>query len=180
MIITRHPYDLGDRIIVGNVKGDVIDITVMHTYLAERGGMEGGEERSGRIALLPNSVLFDENVINYSKDDDFVLDRVIFKVTYESDMDAAVGIALEAARKETASYNHKGKDAPFTRIAFSDSGVDVKVRYLVNFSHMQDVRDRVTRRVFKAVTASKKVNFAYPHVELVTSKGSRAKAGRSL
>lgn len=39
MIITKRPFEIGDRIIIGNVRGDVVDITLTHIYISEIGGL---------------------------------------------------------------------------------------------------------------------------------------------
>ena len=35
MVVIKRPFELGDRIIVGGVKGDVVDISLTHIYLGE-------------------------------------------------------------------------------------------------------------------------------------------------
>ncbi|MFH1649217.1 MAG: mechanosensitive ion channel family protein [Candidatus Woesearchaeota archaeon] len=170
LIITKHPYDIGDRILIGTLKGDVIDIDVMHTYLAERGGLSGGEERTGRTILVPNSLLFEDAVINYCKDDDFVIGQVEFQITYESNLDHAVSIALLEAKKNLKQYSSK-KDEPFTRISLEASGVAVLVRYTAEFKDLQEVKDKITRGIFAVVKKSKDVEIAYPHMELLFKKG---------
>ena len=64
MVVVRKPFIIGDRILVSNMKGDVIDITLTHIYLKEVGGTINSEEISGRVVMIPNSVLFERNIIN--------------------------------------------------------------------------------------------------------------------
>ena len=73
MVITKQPFDIGDRIIIGSVRGDVVDITLTHIYLEEIGGIVAGEERSGRTIMIPNAILFDQNITNYMLEGDYTL-----------------------------------------------------------------------------------------------------------
>ncbi len=40
MVIIKRPFEIGDRIIIGDVRGDVIDLTLTHIYISEIGGKE--------------------------------------------------------------------------------------------------------------------------------------------
>ncbi len=86
VMVTKRPFEIGDRIMIGDVKGDVKDITLTHILLDEVGGTIDGEERSGRTVIVPNSTLFEEKIINYTAHDDFILDEINTLVTYESNL----------------------------------------------------------------------------------------------
>ncbi len=53
MVVTRRPFEIGDRIIIGKVKGDVRDISLTHITLKELGGLIQTEENSGRNIMVP-------------------------------------------------------------------------------------------------------------------------------
>jgi len=62
-------YKEGDRVRVGNFKGDVVDINPMRTKIFEIGGeYTASDLPSGRIVTLPNSLLLSEPVSNFTKD----------------------------------------------------------------------------------------------------------------
>lgn len=52
--IVRRQFGLGDFIELGNVRGEVIDITWQHTLLAETGA-NGSMSYTGRTVLIPNN-----------------------------------------------------------------------------------------------------------------------------
>ncbi len=81
MIVVKRPFEIGDRVTIGAVKGDVVDITLTHIYINEIGGLVPSEENSGRTIMIPNSVLFEQNIINYTLQNEFVLDQVVTMVT---------------------------------------------------------------------------------------------------
>lgn len=55
-------YDVGDRIQLGGIKGDVIDIGVLRTTLMECGGWVNGDQYNGRVVRVANSFIFKEPV----------------------------------------------------------------------------------------------------------------------
>jgi len=166
MIVLRRPFEIGDRVIIGTVKGDVIDITLTHIYLNEIGGIIAGEENSGRIILVPNSTLFEQNIINYTSKDDFVLDQVPMVITYESNLDQAMQIALEAAKKELKEFDQKTKK-PYVRTLLKDSGVEVRIRYFVPATRLLEFSSRITQEILREIKKSKSVELAYPHTEII-------------
>jgi len=79
-------YREGDRIRVGNFKGDVVDINPMRTKIFEIGGeFTASDLPSGRVITLPNSLLLSEPVSNFTKDVPYVWVDVPFDLTYETD-----------------------------------------------------------------------------------------------
>lgn len=106
-------FEKGDRIRVGNVKGDVRKVGMLHTSLEEIGEDEKlGGEVTGRIVQLPNLIILDQPVINYSKDylsrgetvqSDYVFDQIRIPVTTDSD-------AEEACRMLDAIIEDEEKD----------------------------------------------------------------------
>lgn len=60
---------MGDRIRIGNTKDDVRHVGLLHTTLEEVGEDEKlGGELTGRLLYVPNLIILDQPVLNYSKD----------------------------------------------------------------------------------------------------------------
>jgi len=71
-------YGVGDRIRIGSIKGDVRRIGLLHTTLEEVGEDEKlGGELTGRILHVPNLIILDQPVLNYSKDYSVNLDTAV-------------------------------------------------------------------------------------------------------
>jgi small-conductance mechanosensitive channel len=169
MVVIAKPFRIGDRISIGSIKGDVVDLSLTHIYIGEIGGTIGSEERSGRVIMVPNSFLFENNIVNYTFADEFVMDEILATVTYDSDIDKAKKLWEEAAIEATREFGHKvGK--PTIRTFFQDSGILVVVRFLTPAVERERVRSTVTENIFKKVFRTKGVRFAYPHRELIMRK----------
>ena len=92
-------YTPGDRIRIGNIKGDVRWVGLIHTILEEVGEDEKlGGELTGRILHVPNLVILDQPVLNYSKDysvhqkaitSDYMFDEVRIPLTTDSNVGKA-------------------------------------------------------------------------------------------
>ncbi|MGM5484144.1 MAG: mechanosensitive ion channel family protein [Nanobdellota archaeon] len=170
MIITKRPFEIGDRVIVGGVRGDVSDITTTHFYLKEIGGIVAGEENSGRIIIVPNSVLFDREIINYHGEDEFVLDEVSVVVTYESNLDKAIKVGVESAKKVTKDVIKATGRQPYVRTYFKPDGVSVQIRYFSYSVILQEISSNITQEVFRRFSKENDLRIAYPHREIVTKK----------
>ncbi|MBL7206494.1 MAG: mechanosensitive ion channel [Candidatus Aenigmarchaeota archaeon] len=170
IIVTKKPFHIGDRIIIGDVKGDVIDITLTHIYLNELGGTIASEESSGRTIMIPNAILFEKNIINYTYNNEYILDQVVTPITYESDIDVAIKVCKDAAEKITKDSLKNVPSKPFVRTYFQPSGVDIKVRYYTAANERQKISSDITQAIFKKINSMKNVNFAYPHTEVLLKK----------
>jgi small-conductance mechanosensitive channel len=78
-------FATGDRIQLGGIEGDVIDIGVIRTTLMEVGEWVKADLYTGRIVRVANSFVFKEPVFNYSADFPSLWDEITVPVTYTSD-----------------------------------------------------------------------------------------------
>ncbi len=175
MVIIKKPFQIGDRIMIGDVKGDVTDISLTHIYLGEIGGTIGSEETSGRVIMIPNSILFEQNIINYTLQDEYILDQAVLAVTYDSDLDKAIKLCEESAKKVTKYFIKDMPEKPYTRTLFQPNGIDVKIRYYVKASERIKLLSELTQEIFRNVNKEKDVNIAYPHTEVILSRKTRKK-----
>ena len=167
LVIVKRPFEIGDRIIIGGVKGDVVDITLNHIYISEVGGLVGGEENSGRTVMIPNAKLFEQDITNYTLHDDYILDQVAVTVTYECNLDHSIKIALDAAKKHTKEFAKHVKKEPYVLTYFEPNGVNVRARYLAPAKRLQEISSRITKEIKDKITEAKDVEIAYPHTEVV-------------
>ncbi len=175
MVIMTEPFTIGDRIIIGSVRGDVKNMTLTHIHLNEFGGTTSGEETSGRLILIPNSVIFEQNIINYTSQNDYILDEIVFTMTYDSNLDLAREIAIKSAEKITKDIIEKVPKKPFVRVNFQDSGIIIRTKYYTPAANRQKTNSEITESIFKEITKEKKIRFAYPHTEIIFKDKGRIK-----
>jgi small-conductance mechanosensitive channel len=167
MVIVKKPFNIGDRIIIGDVKGDVKDITLTHIVLDEVGGLVDSEVVSGRVIMVPNYQLYELNIINYTQQHDYVIGESVVQVTYESNLDKAIKIAFKSAIKFANEASTKLNREPMIRISMSGSGIDVKVRYYGDAHGIQKITSDITKEIYDMIKKEKDVEIAYPHTEIV-------------
>ena len=167
MVVLKRPFNIGDRIIIGDVKGEVYDITLSHIYLDEVGGSINSEELSGRNIMVPNHLLFENNIINYTLLNDYVLGEVVVSITYESDLDKAMAIMAKSAKKFIEKYKNDILKEPKIRVAMDASSMLIKVRFFAPIKEMQDVSSNITKEIFDRIKKEKNVEIAYPHTEII-------------
>ena len=73
-------YKPGDRVQLGGIMGDVIDISILRTTVIEIGAWGKADQYNGRIVRIANSFVFKELVFNYSANFAFVWDEITIPV----------------------------------------------------------------------------------------------------
>ncbi len=171
IIITRKPFRIGDRIVISNIRGDVVDITLTHIYLEEVGGTIDGEEKSNRSVILPTSIIFEQEVINYNEKDEYILDEVTVAITYESNLEKAEKIMNDAVGKIMApiweTFQKRLPLESHTRLKCKDSGIDVTVRYYSIVTKRNAISTDIIREILKQISKTKDVEIAYPHTQVL-------------
>jgi small-conductance mechanosensitive channel len=171
ILITRRPFDIGDRVIIADTKGDITDITLTHIILDEVGGTIEGEERSGRTVMIPTSMIFEKEIVNYTHQDDFILVEIVTAITYESNLEKAEQIILNAVKKIMESFwkifPERIPKEPHIRLQFKDSGIDVSVRYYTLALKRNEIATNIRREIFNQIRNTKDVEIAYPHTEVL-------------
>ncbi|MEK6890461.1 MAG: mechanosensitive ion channel domain-containing protein [Nanoarchaeota archaeon] len=169
MVVLKRPFSIGDRIMIGNVKGEVYDISLTHVYIDEVGGDVNSEELSGRNVMVPNHLLFEHNIINYTLVNDFVLAEVTTNITFEGDLDKAIELVKKAATKHLQEYIKETKKEPKIRVEMKDSGIDLKVRFYAPIKDLPRVKSDISKEIYDTIKKQKEVSFAYPHTEMIIS-----------
>lgn len=184
LIIVKRPFAVGDRIEIGSVKGDVIDVRMFQTALLEVGNWVNAEQSTGRVVHVPNSSVFKERVFNYTKGFEFVWNEVKITVTFTSDWQKAKEIILRQANPEIdklpeakvqASIKrmaqeymiHYEKFTPIVYVNIVGHGIELTLRYLTEVRKRRTTEDRISRAVLEEFAGEKDIQFAYPTYRIV-------------
>ena len=170
MVILKRPFKIGDRVVIAGIVGDVVDITLTHIILNQVGGTVGGEEKSGRGVLVPNAILYQQIILNYSFTNRYILDEVTVMVTYDSDVDKAEAALIQAVHETAGEAVKATGHEPFVRIEFADSGVRMRIRYQTIGTRRQEMASKVTRKIIALLKSEPEVEIAYPHTEIIYNK----------
>ena len=169
-IVSTGMYKPGDRIKVGDVKGDVIDIGVAQTTMMEMGDWVSSDNYNGRIIHLSNSMVFKHPVKNYSADFPFLWDEIKLPVTFDSNQELARKIILEAASTILAEYAEFAREhwnvvvrkyliedanvEPTLVSRITDNWIEFELRYVVDYSKRRITRHKLHQQILKAADNS--------------------------
>ena len=177
-------YRVGDRIKIGSIYGDVIDIGILRTTLMECGAWVSSDLYNGRIVRVANSFIFKDPVYNYSGEFPFLWDEIILPIRYGSSVeytrhtlmeiaDDVVGDFTESVRQ---SWNNLSKlyaveeasIEPMVTIAATDNWIAFTLRYVVDFKKRRSMRDQLFTRFLEEVEKSEgKIRMASQTSEIV-------------
>ena len=120
VILRGKTFNVGDRILMGGVRGDVVGLSFMQTRIMEMGQSprEETDQKSwvrsrqftGRIVTVTNDKVFDEPVYNYTHEFAYLWEELSVPVRYSSDYAAAEECILAAARKHALSAAGIGEE----------------------------------------------------------------------
>jgi len=179
-ILSRRPFQVSDRIEVDGYKGDVVDVRLFRFSLMEIDGWVDAEQSTGRLVHIPNGVVFNKEVANYTEGFGFIWHEVPVLITFESDWKLAERLMLEVLERDApdvhgAAGTHIRETArrysirvgtltPTVYLTVRDSGVLLTARYLVEARTRRGREDRVWRSILESFAEHPEVELAYPTV----------------
>lgn len=124
-IVIFKPFRVDDIIEVSGFVGEVEDITLRHTVI---------RDFENRRIIIPNSNISSENIKNSSITDSRINKRIVFGISYDSDIQLATKIIREEAEKHPNCLEWRskkdienGEPKVFIRlINFGDSSVNLR------------------------------------------------------
>jgi len=177
-------YNTGDRVQLGGIKGDVMDIGVLRTTIMETGQWVDGDLYNGRIVLVANSFVFKEPVYNYSGDFPFLCDEIKIPIQFGSNYQKASELILTIG-KEVADelsvtmkskwvelqHKYRLEDAqldPIVSLVLNDNWVEYTLRYVVGYKKRRGTKTELFTRILKAVESTNgEIKFASATFHLV-------------
>jgi small-conductance mechanosensitive channel len=173
VIVFGKVFDIGDRIQIGDVRGDVLDIGLFKTTVMEMGVPPSllpnpnnwitSRQYTGRVVTFTNSEVFESAAFNYSRMFDFLWEEMRIPLHYDEDLERAEAIALAAAREATAGVVDEARAQlhrirqrfplqpadlePQAYLRLTDDWVELSIRFLVRAWGIRSTKDGITRAV---------------------------------
>lgn len=163
-------YRVGDRIQVNEIKGDVIDISVMRTTVMETGNWVSGDLYNGRIVRIPNNAVLKGPVFNYSQGFRFVWDEIRVRLTSESDHRLAREMLLRVAKETVSDYlveaqgswkqiteNYRIENPllePTVTLQANGGSLEFSLSYIVDYTRRTIVKDHLFTKILDEIANS--------------------------
>jgi len=181
VILRGRLFRVGDRIVMGGVREDVIALGFVRTTVMEMGQpppVQSDEpavwvqarQFTGRIVTITNDKIFDEPVYNYTRDFPYLWEEMHLPVPYDADRARAERIVLEAARRHAVSLDEIGAARldRLRRVYFidrtdleprvywhlTDNWLELSVRFLTHEHGVRHVKDAISREILQGLDAA--------------------------
>jgi len=177
-------YKTGDRVQLGGIMGDVIDIGILRTTIMECGQWVKADLYNGRIVRVANSFVFKEPVFNYSGDFKFLWDEIVMPIKFGSDYKLSKDIFSKVADEIAGDYARQAKNAwqemvdkymiedarvePMVTIQVTDNWMEFTVRYIVDYRKRRSTKDLLFTRIIEEIDKTEdRVGIASTTLQLV-------------
>jgi small-conductance mechanosensitive channel len=163
-------YAVGDRVQIGDTRGDVIDIGLLRTTLMETRNWVRRDLYNGRIVRIPNSTVLKGSVFNYSQGFQFIWDEIKVLFTATSDCLLAKEVLLRVAREAVGEYFVEAQASwkvvsdniesanpplePTVSLAVDAGSLEFSVSYVVDYTKRTTMQDRLFTKIVQAVAKS--------------------------
>jgi len=177
-IVWRRPFEVGDRVQIGDLAGDVIDLRIFQFTVLEIGNWVDADQSTGRIVHVNNGRIFADNLANFSKGFYYIWNEIAALVTFESDWRKAKRILLEISERHGAEISQSAEErlrtaarkfmifytklTPTVYTSVRDCGVLLTIRYLCDPKKRRASEQAIWEDILDAFAAADDIDFAYP------------------
>jgi small-conductance mechanosensitive channel len=170
-LIGKYGIRVGDRVQIGTVTGEVIEMGLVRLHLMELSGA-GPMAPTGRVVAFANSIIFQSSggLFKQIPGVNLAWHEVTFNLPTGADYAALKDEMVQAVTRVIADYHEdimrqtreiqkaassheSGEPQPSVQLRFSAASVDAIVRYPVQLSHAAEIDERVSRELLNVISA---------------------------
>lgn len=181
-ILFGNFYKIGDRIQLGGIKGDVVDIGILRTTIMEMGDWVAGDLYNGKMVRVANSFIFKKPVYNYSGEFPFLWDEITIPIRHGCNRELAKKMILDAVSETVQSYTASTKTQwqkltedlyvenaqidPMITMAFDENWMTFTARYVVDFKKRRTTKDLLYNKIMDALDKHPEIQLASSGMEI--------------
>ncbi len=185
-IISRRPFNVGDRVQIGEFAGDVIDQSFFEFTLLEIGNWVHADQSTGRLIHIPNGKIFTQDLANYDKGFKYLWNEIEVVVTFESDWQKAKKILLEIANNKGENISKRMENqikraakkymiyykelTPIVYTSVVDHGVKLTIRHLCETRNRRGYTEAIWEDILLEFAKNKNIELAYPTTRFYKNK----------
>jgi small-conductance mechanosensitive channel len=175
LLIGKFGIRVGDRVQIGGVTGEVIDIGLVRLHLME---LSGGYIPTGRVVAFSNTVVFQPTAGLFKQipGTNFLWHEITLRLAPETDYKSVkkrllqvVETVLGDYREELERQNRAMENSllstspnglrPQVRVRFSTLALEVVIRFPVDLHHADEIDEHVTRELLRELDREPKLKF---------------------
>jgi small-conductance mechanosensitive channel len=182
IILRGKIFNVGDRITIGGVRGDVIALDFMQTTVLEIGETPGEQhdapsvwitarQYTGRMIRVTNDKIFDSPVYNFTRVFPYLWEEMQLPISYKDDRREAERILLEVGHKHTDEIVREAKPhieklvkeyrlatmpeiEPHVYMRLTDNWVNLSLRFLIPIEGGRKIKDAMSRDLIDGLDAA--------------------------
>ena len=187
-ILWRKPFQLGDRVQIGDVSGDVVDIRLFEFTVLEIGNWVDADQSTGRVVHVPNARLFSQPLANSTQHFPYIWHEIPVLITFESNVEKARSLIESVVNEVGASSEYEVREAmrraserflifyknisPIVYLTVQDSGVLLTARYLCNPRARRGTTEEFWTRILEGFAVDPELDLAYPTYRIIKDDGA--------
>jgi small-conductance mechanosensitive channel len=175
-LIGKFGVRVGDRVQIGGVTGEVVDIGLVRIHVMELGGNGRDVQPTGRVVAFSNAFVFQPTAGMFKQipGTNFVWHEMTLTLAPESNYRSVEERMIRALDTAFAGYEENlerqrilmetnlgsvniGPLQPRTALRLTSSGLEVKISFPVEVQHSTDIDARVTREILKELDREPKL-----------------------
>lgn len=174
IILRGKLFNVGDRISMGGVRGDVIQLRFTSTSVMEMGQPPAvqmadpamwikARQFTGRIVTVTNDKVFDTPVYNYTRDFPYLWEEMAVMIKYTANRQLAEQILIEVAGRHTLPINQLSESdlaelqrrymikpldsLPRVYYRITDNWLELSVRFITKDHEIREIKDCMSRDI---------------------------------
>lgn len=178
VLMRGKTFGVGDRIVMGGVRGDVLALGFTQTTIMEMGQPPPvqnadpamwvkSRQYTGRVVTVSNARVFDEPVFNYTHEFPYIWEEISIPIGYKADRDKVEALLLETANRHTSDIQRMSEDdraelarrylvkslevAPRVYIRLTDNWVEMTLRFITTTHGVRDLKDQLSREILRGL-----------------------------
>ncbi|GAE25403.1 MscS Mechanosensitive ion channel [Halalkalibacter wakoensis JCM 9140] len=172
IIVIQKPFEVGDRVVVNDRAGDVIDQKIFHFVVME----VANEQSTGKVVHIPNNYIFSHTVANSSKGFGYVWNEIEVRLTLDSKweeaqkkLEAILNNHTEFITEEARGKMHEASKkymlhaqdlTPLVLITVKDGHIKLMMRYLTDPRNLKETEDIVWREILELAQENESIKLA--------------------
>jgi small-conductance mechanosensitive channel len=177
IILRGRLFNVGDRISMGGVRGDVISLRFTTTSVMEMGQPPAvqnadpamwveARQYTGRIVTITNDKIFENSVYNYTRYFPYLWEEMHVMIKYGADRKRAEEVMLEIARRHTIGISEISKYdlmelerrflvketqvEPRVYYRITDNWLELTLRFIALDHNVRELKDLLSREIIAA------------------------------
>ncbi|HEX5233731.1 MAG TPA: mechanosensitive ion channel domain-containing protein [Silvibacterium sp.] len=178
VILRGKTFNIGDRIKMGNVRGDVVALNFIQTVIMEMGEPPAVQDEdpgmwvrsrqySGRIVTISNAEIFEKPVYNYTRDFPYIWEEMLLPISFKDDYHRAEQIMLDSVSRHTTDIANMAQPEldrlkkeffieaadirPHVYLRITDNWIELSIRFLCGTHDVRGLKNCISRDMLSAL-----------------------------